>query len=88
MLQAIEAYKIEGVTTTLSFGKFVFSHPAFLSGDFDTHFVKNYFNPEALANGDPEEARLAALVALQALELHQRTLKVPKTNGTLWRWNR
>ena len=41
MIRAIEDYKVAGVETTLSFGKYVMQHPAFISGDFDTHFVKN-----------------------------------------------
>ena len=46
MLKAIENYKIEGVETTLPFGKFVFEHEAFRSGKFDTNFVKKYKKPE------------------------------------------
>lgn len=88
MLEAIEQYLIEGLSTTLPFGKFVFTHPAFISGKFDTHFVKNYFEPEALAHGNEVEAEIAALVAYQALKVHQRQLQVPRTNGTHWRWNR
>src|SRR5690606_12674427 len=48
MLEAIRSYEIEGVATTLPFGRFVFEHPAFITGAFDTHFVKQYFKPDAL----------------------------------------
>jgi propionyl-CoA carboxylase alpha chain len=41
MLKAIDGYLVKGVETTLPFGKFVFEHEAFRSGNFDTHFVKN-----------------------------------------------
>ncbi|MCB0622834.1 MAG: acetyl-CoA carboxylase biotin carboxylase subunit, partial [Saprospiraceae bacterium] len=47
MIEAIDQYQIEGVATTLPFGKFVMEHPAFLEGRFDTGFVKKYFRPEA-----------------------------------------
>jgi propionyl-CoA carboxylase alpha chain len=43
MIHAINNYEISGVKTTLDFGKFVMMHPAFQSGDFDTNFVKHYF---------------------------------------------
>ena len=43
MKQAILEYKIEGIATTLSFGTYVCNHEAFISGNFDTHFVKNYY---------------------------------------------
>ena len=42
-IEAIDNYQISGLKTTLDFGKFVLKHPAFISGDFDTNFVKTYF---------------------------------------------
>lgn len=42
-IEAIDNYQISGVKTTLDFGKYVLKHPAFRSGDFDTNFVKHYF---------------------------------------------
>ncbi len=48
--KAIADYQIEGIKTTLEFGTFVLNHPAFISGDFTTNFVKAYFNSEALKN--------------------------------------
>ncbi len=72
MRRAIDEYKISGVATTLPFGRFVMQHPAFVSGDFDTHFVKNHFRPEALVAEAEEEAEIAALLAVHALEGHER----------------
>lgn len=43
MIRAIDDYQISGVKTSLDFGKYVMKHPAFRSGDFDTNFVKHYF---------------------------------------------
>ena len=48
MIEAIDEYKIDGVQTTLPFGKFVMQHEAFRSGKFNTHFVKDHFSPEML----------------------------------------
>ncbi|RMF01492.1 MAG: acetyl-CoA carboxylase biotin carboxylase subunit, partial [Bacteroidetes bacterium] len=48
MVEAIENYEVAGVATTLPFGKFVCQHPAFRSGDFDTHFVQKYYQPELI----------------------------------------
>lgn len=42
-IQAIDAYQISGLKTTLDFGKYVLNHEAFRSGDFDTNFIKQYF---------------------------------------------
>lgn len=42
-IKAIDYYQISGLKTTLDFGKYVLKHEAFQSGDFDTNFVKQYF---------------------------------------------
>ena len=65
MLEAIANYEVEGVSTTLPFGKFVFEHPAFRSGNFDTNFVKKYYSKEKLKPLQEEESRIAALFALK-----------------------
>lgn len=65
MIRAIDDYHITGVQTTLAFCKFVMQHQAFVSGNFDTHFVKNYFSPEMLNENNEEEEKIAALMALQ-----------------------
>src|SRR6185312_7763097 len=62
MIRAIDEYIITGITTTLSFGKFVMQHDAFRSGRFDTHFVKKYFTPEVLHSESEDEAIIAAVV--------------------------
>jgi acetyl-CoA carboxylase biotin carboxylase subunit len=66
MLRAIGEYQITGIQTTLGFGKFVMQHEAFITGNFDTHFVKKYFNPDSLKNEDETEALMAAIFAVSA----------------------
>lgn len=61
MIRAIDDYEITGIQTTLPFGKFVMQHEAFRSGNFDTHFVKNYFNADSLKDHNNDEAEVAAL---------------------------
>lgn len=77
MLKAIQDYKIEGVSTTLPFGTFVFKHDAFVSGDFDTNFVKKYYSPEIIKENQAKEAEVAALVALKHYFEDQKVLRVP-----------
>jgi len=85
MKKAIRDYKIEGVSTTLPFGSFVFDHEAFLSGKFDTHFVKNYYSPEKLVAKQEEDARIAAMVALRYwMELEQQ-LHTVENKTTSWK---
>ena len=61
MLCAIDDYKIVGVETTLDFCKFVLKHPAFVSGKFDTGFIKNYFTPDMLLSKDDSMDEIAAI---------------------------
>ncbi len=59
-VKAVDEYQISGVKTTLDFGKYVMKHPAFVSGDFDTNFVKSYFSDPTVVNTamDKEEKAL------------------------------
>ena len=77
MIKAIEDYHVEGVQTTLSFGKFVFDHEAFSSGKFDTHFVKNYYNVDVLKKQMAKEAEIAALVAMKQYFEDQKIVRLP-----------
>lgn len=84
MLEAIAAYRIEGVETTLPFGTFVCKHPAFTSGDFDTHFVQNHFTPEAILTDQEEEASIAAHLGALLMEERYSNLTVPKLHSKDW----
>jgi acetyl-CoA carboxylase biotin carboxylase subunit len=77
MVKAIDGYKIEGVQTTLPFGKFVFEHEAFLSGHFDTNFVKKFYNADMLKNLMEQEAEIAALVAMKQYFEDQKIIRLP-----------
>ncbi len=41
MQRALDEFTLEGVATTIPFHKKLLQHPAFLSGEIDTHFVEN-----------------------------------------------
>ncbi len=94
MIRAIDEYIIVGCETTLPFGKFVMQHEAFMSGNFDTHFVKHFFTPDKLtATINHEEAEAAAVVAyfLQHEGNNSTQVAVDATNkrmGSAWRLNR
>ena len=77
MLKAIDDYHVEGVQTTLPFGKFVFEHEAFRSGNFDTHFVKKYYNANVMKNQMAKEAEIAALVAMKQYFEDQKIVRLP-----------
>lgn len=90
MLRAIDEYEITGIQTTLGFGKFVMQHEAFTSGNFDTHFVKKYFDADSLKNEDETEALMAAIFAVSVLNKEKLTsnVVVQQENTSNWRKNR
>ena len=90
MLRAIDEYQINGVKTTLSFCKFTLEHEAFISGNFDTNFVKHHFKPEYLDTKGEEEDIIAALLAS---ELLTEANAIPQEEGNTvsksnWKTNR
>jgi len=84
MKKAITDYKIKGIETTLSFGKFVCEHPDFVSGNIDTHFVKNHFTPEKIAAGNTDEKLVAAKVALKYYLDNKKKLVSIHSDNTAW----
>ncbi|MFO0495546.1 MAG: acetyl/propionyl/methylcrotonyl-CoA carboxylase subunit alpha [Flavobacteriia bacterium] len=54
-IKAIDEYQISGLKTTLDFGKFVLKHEAFRSGNFDTNFIKHYFEDPTIMHTAMEE---------------------------------
>ncbi len=79
MIKAIDDYKIEGVQTTLPFGKFVFQHEAFRSGKFDTNFVKKYYDTTVLKAQMEKEVEIAALIALKYYFDEQKIVRLPNS---------
>ena len=77
MIEAIEMYHVDGVSTTLPFGTFVMEHEAFRSGNFDTNFVKKYYDSEVLKAQAEKEAEVAALVALKQYLEDQKIVRLP-----------
>jgi len=78
MDEAISQYKIEGIKTTLPFGTFVMRHPAFISGEINTHFIKQYYQAEPNRE-DEEQTRLAASLILKLyLDKKVNHLTIPK----------
>jgi len=89
MAFACDHYKVKGVHTTLPFGKFVMRHPAFISGDFNTHFVERYFHPH---EEDETLGKLAALMSAKIYHKRHDTFVVKEAgnlrNETEWKKRR
>ncbi len=80
MIKAIENYKISGVKTTLPFGKFVMNQESFRSGNFNTHFVKDFYSTQLLEKELKNEAKIAAILALKLYTEEQKILRLPNVN--------
>jgi propionyl-CoA carboxylase alpha chain len=66
-IEAIDDYQISGVKTTLDFGKYVLKHEAFISGNFDTNFVKHYFSDPRVVNTAMEEEHRALTFSIDQI---------------------
>jgi acetyl-CoA carboxylase, biotin carboxylase subunit len=89
MIRAIDEYEITGLETTLGFCRFVMNHEAFISGNFDTRFVENYFAPAQLEQQPiDEEELIAAVVAMNAIEGKKQILVADKSTNTISQWKK
>ncbi len=85
MTKAIESYRIIGIETTLPFGRFVMQHNAFRSGNYDTHFVPNFFKPEEMAT--EVEKQLAAIMAAKVIQSSNISKKESLVSKTPSAWH-
>jgi acetyl-CoA carboxylase biotin carboxylase subunit len=88
LTKAINDFRIVGLETTLSFGKWAIHQPAFVEGKFDTHFVAKYFSPEKLITQNSLEAKAAAAVAIKALLMEQGARELADKENSEWWSNR
>ena len=90
MTKAIGDYDIVGIKTTLDFCKFTINHAAFKSGDFDTHFVPQYFSDTSVMdNTDKNMQEIAAVMANYFLEANsERSSYEASANFNSWSINR
>ena len=85
MKKAITEYKIEGLATTLPFGTFVLEHEAFLTGKFDTHFVKKFYTTEKITEKLKANAEAAAIIALKYWMDKQTITQPVEHKTTSWK---
>ncbi|SFT53328.1 propionyl-CoA carboxylase alpha chain [Algoriphagus locisalis] len=90
MVRAIEDYKIVGIQTTLDFCKFAITHEAFVSGNFDTKFVENYFTPDVLDEDFSEsEMELLSVLAVEFFSKNNSAgnlkTEVTSQNSSAWK---
>lgn len=87
--RALKEYEITGIETTIGFCDFVMGHPAFRSGDFDTRFVENYFNPSVLTSHHTEtEEVLAAVLAAKLINNTAKVATIDTVHSATRNWKK
>jgi acetyl-CoA carboxylase biotin carboxylase subunit len=88
MIRAIRDYTIVGVKTTLPFADFVMQNKHFVSGNFDTHFIKKHFNAKDLEESREDEAHIAALLAKHIVSNHKTSMSVSSSESSVSKWKK
>lgn len=74
MLRALEEYYLLGIKTNISYLRKIISHPQFVSGDYDTHFISHYQDElgDEGTNDDNEAIALTAAAILSFMRSEQQ----------------
>lgn len=63
LCRAIDEYYVQGIQTTLEFGKWAVQTEPFRTGNFDTKFIEKHFKPEYLLKESVDAEQVAALLS-------------------------
>jgi propionyl-CoA carboxylase alpha chain len=85
LIKAIDEFQIDGVKTTLDFGRFVLRHPKFIEGDFDTNFIANYYSAEALNKQNAAFDKAAAVFTYLEFNEHKKVVTANQQDSN---WNK
>lgn len=84
MIRALSEYEIAGCRTTIPFCEHVMKHKAFREGSYDTHFVKEHFEPADLDKlGEDHDTfqRLAAVLLKENRTVEEDSETYTSENG-------
>lgn len=82
---AIDHFRINGIETTLPFGKWAIQQEAFIKGQFDTGFIPKYYKPELLEAYNKDEIELAATVGTMIYKEKTTAPKALPTSKSNWK---
>ncbi|MBS1585930.1 MAG: acetyl-CoA carboxylase biotin carboxylase subunit [Bacteroidetes bacterium] len=87
LCRAIDEYYVQGIQTTLSFGKWAVQTEPFRTGNFDTKFIEKHYKPEYLLQDDPEVEEVAALLATSVWDKNKtQPLSAPTSANSSSGW--
>ena len=85
MLRALDEYEIVGCKTTIPFCEFTLKHEAFVEAKYDTHFVKDHFQPEDTQSKVNEDIiALAATLLKQNESITSEPVALESTQSDWW----
>lgn len=86
MLRALDEYEIVGCKTTIPFCEFTLNHSDFAEAKYDTHFVKDHFNPEEIESLVDEDIVALAATLLKSVESgsNEAVASVGSTQSDWW----
>lgn len=91
LCRAIDEYYVQGIQTTLEFGKWAVQTEPFRTGNFDTKFIEKHFKPEYLLKESIDAEQVAALLSsfIWQKEKRQKSAINSTTNvNTNWKLRR
>ncbi|MBA4371251.1 MAG: acetyl/propionyl-CoA carboxylase subunit alpha [Thermodesulfovibrio sp.] len=71
LINALNRYHVEGVTTNLNFANSILNHPAFVKGELSTGFIDEYYE-DGEARIDPPMEQLETMVLATTVVYHNR----------------
>ncbi|MBI5848987.1 MAG: acetyl-CoA carboxylase biotin carboxylase subunit [Nitrospirae bacterium] len=71
LINALNRYHVEGVTTNLNFANSILNHPAFIKGELSTGFIDEFYE-EGESKIDPPMEQLEAMVLATTVVYHNR----------------
>jgi len=90
--RALQEYQIDGVDTNIDFCQFVVEHPAFIAGEYSTHFVEEHFSQveqQELSDDDRKAAIVAGIIRKLAID-QQELDRLPQSDDGCqrdnWKW--
>lgn len=89
MLRALDEYEIAGCRTTIPFCSYTLKHEAFITGKYDTHFVKDHYEVNQLyPKHDDTLVALASALLKSKEEQSEVALAVETSSVSEWWKNR
>jgi acetyl-CoA carboxylase biotin carboxylase subunit len=89
MLRALEEYHILGIKTNISYLRNILGHQAFISGNYDTHFITNFKDELSHRETTQQEAvALAAAAIISMVSSQKKKSADTSSRNTVSTWKR